>query len=77
MSFNCEKCNDDFHSLGGLKKHLRKVLDVRNLILKGNLKLVIKCERGSRTFEDSLMIFLLIMNPKCGQYGKATNAVEN
>ena len=38
------KCNDDFHSLGGLNKHLRKVYDVRNLVLEGKLET-----------EDSLM----------------------
>ena len=35
LGFNCEKCKDDFHSLGGLKKHLSKVHDVRNLVLEG------------------------------------------
>ena len=39
------KCNDEFHSLGGLRKHLRKVHDVRNLDLEGNAILVIKCEK--------------------------------
>ena len=53
LSFSCEKCKDDFHSLGGLKKHLSKVHDVRNLVLEG------KSETRSRTFEDSLMIFPL------------------
>ena len=46
LSFSCEKCNDDFHSHGGLKKHLRKVHDVRNLVLEGKWET-----------EDSQMIF--------------------
>ena len=36
LSFNCEKCEDDFHSLGALKKHLSKVHDV--LVLEGKSK---------------------------------------
>ena len=32
---NCEKCKDNFPSLGGLKKHLSKVHDIRNLVLEG------------------------------------------
>ena len=38
LSFNCEKCNDDFHNLGGLKKHLRKVHDVRKLVFRREIR---------------------------------------
>ena len=34
--FICEKCKNEFPGVGRLKKHIRKVHDVRNLALEEN-----------------------------------------